>query len=90
MTHPEWAKTPGKIRLEDEDAQELVHHDEGGGPARRPVVEVGADLISWPGGIVEVGSPVDNGDGTVTRRFRSATPISAAQREFIRLLMEEQ
>jgi hypothetical protein len=52
-------------------------------------VEVGGDLISWLGSTVEVGAPVDNGDGTLTRKFRSATPVTAADREFIRLLMAE-
>ena len=52
-------------------------------------VEVGTDLLTWPGTTVEVGAPRDNGDGTVTRRFRSATPISAGTGEFIRLKMSE-
>ncbi|MFT5108786.1 MAG: hypothetical protein ACI9UA_004430, partial [Pseudoalteromonas tetraodonis] len=53
-------------------------------------VEVGSDLISWPGATVEVGTPVDHGDGKITRKFRSATSIFDGSREFIRLRMEEQ
>ena len=32
---------------------------------------------------------VDNGDGTVTREFRSTSPVGTGEREFIRLLMSE-
>ena len=52
--------------------------------------EVSTDLVNWnsgPGFTVEVGSGTDNGDGTVTRTFRSAIPLSANLRQFMRLRM---
>ena len=48
------------------------------------------DLAAWqsgPGAVVEVGLPVDHGDGTVTRTFRSLEPVSAQVRQFMRLRM---
>ena len=47
-------------------------------------VQVGGDLVAWSGATVEI-EAIDNGDGIVTRRIRSVTPISAQNREFIRL-----
>ncbi len=48
------------------------------------------DLVNWmtgPGFMLEVGAPIDNGDGTRTRTFRSTTPLDNQPRQFIRLQM---
>ena len=81
-----------EVTIEDfgGDAYLVMSYDEWAGALGVTyTVEVGGDLISWPGATVEIGAPVDHGDGTVTRKFRSATPIIAADREFIRLKMSE-
>jgi len=46
------------------------------------------DLANWmtgPGFVLEVGAPIDNGDGTRTRTFRSTTPLDNQSRQFMRL-----
>ena len=50
-------------------------------------VEYDADLTDpWSiGAVVAVGSPVNNADGTETVTVRLSTPISAADKQFIRL-----
>lgn len=50
--------------------------------------QVSTDLVNWRSGasaVVEVGIPVDNGDGTTTRTFRSLQPVSSERRQFMRL-----
>jgi len=50
-------------------------------------VEISNDLSTWRSGAgeVEVVSETPNGDGTTTFVFRSANPISATVREFLRI-----
>lgn len=51
-------------------------------------VQLSDDLLIWQSGVaavVEVGAPIDNGDGTRTRTFRSRTQLSARLRQFMRL-----
>jgi hypothetical protein len=50
-------------------------------------VEYDGDLADpWStGSVVPVGSPVDNGDGTETVTVRLSTPVTVAERQFMRL-----
>lgn len=53
-------------------------------------MERSTDLVSWqsgPAALVEVGAAIDNGDGTITRTFRSTTPLTNQLRQFMRLKM---
>ena len=53
-------------------------------------VERSTDLVDWqsgPAALVEVGAAIDNGDGTITRTFRSTTPLTNQLRQFMRLKM---
>ena len=43
------------------------------------------DAGSWLSNAVQVGAPIDHGDGTETVTFRDATPISGADRRFLQL-----
>ena len=43
------------------------------------------DAGSWLDNAVQVGAPIDHGDGTETVTFRDATPISGADRRFLQL-----
>ena len=51
-------------------------------------VEISSDLSAWASGPgnVEFVSRTNHGDGTATMVYRSADPISAASRYFVRLL----
>ena len=53
-------------------------------------VEVSGDLINWSSGSPDLMllSSLNNGDGTVTEVYRSATPTSVALREFMRVVVE--
>lgn len=43
------------------------------------------DAGSWLNNAVQVGAPIDHGDGTETVTFRDVTPISGADRRFLQL-----
>ncbi|WP_353568378.1 lamin tail domain-containing protein [Haloferula sargassicola] len=51
-------------------------------------VETSTDLVGWqtgPGVVETVGTPVDNGDGTVTETVRVVNPAAGEDERFIRL-----
>lgn len=45
----------------------------------------GADLQTWPGAPVQVGTPTSNGDGTQSVIFRDSVPETSTPRRFMRL-----
>ncbi|MBC8008910.1 MAG: fibronectin type III domain-containing protein [Burkholderiales bacterium] len=47
--------------------------------------ESSADLVDWSGVPVQVGSAVDNGDGTETVVYRDALPLAGNPKRFIRV-----
>ena len=78
------------IEVGGEDYLALTYREWQGALGVNYLVEVSHTLASWQSGplvVVEVGSPVDNGDGTITRVFRSTTPIRSNPRQFMRLRM---
>jgi hypothetical protein len=51
--------------------------------------QASADLISWANGptdIILLGEPVDNGDGTESRTYRSVSPVSASPTQYFRTI----
>jgi hypothetical protein len=48
--------------------------------------QVSSDLTNWTDTGIEMNPSIDNDDGTITRKFRSASLIGSIPREFIRLL----
>lgn len=48
-------------------------------------LQVSSDVINWTDIGIEVIPSIDNGDGTLTRKFRSSSPMKTFKREFIRL-----
>lgn len=46
--------------------------------------ELSTGLTSWGGGAVQVGTPVDNGDGTETLTFRDPSLLGASSQVFLR------
>jgi len=75
--------------VEGEEYLVMTYNEWAGASGVTYTVQVGTDLVTWPNATIDMGAPIDNGDGTVTRRTRSGTPISAQSREFIRLRMSE-
>lgn len=76
------------VNVEGEAYPALIFTEWAGaaGVTFRP--QVSSDLLNWrsgPGAVVEVGEPIDNGDGTRTRTFRSREPVSAERWQFMRL-----
>ena len=51
-------------------------------------VEVSANLQDWEVGDVEVGAPVDNGDGTETVTVRDGAPLVDGEQRYLRLVVE--
>jgi hypothetical protein len=52
--------------------------------------EQASDLANWGiGGRVLLEDPIDHGDGTETRRYRSLSPVSAELAQFFRLVLEQ-
>ncbi len=78
------------VQLAGERYLELSYRAWSGASGVGYAVEISTDFSGWgsgPGHTVEVGDPVDHGDGTVTRTFRSAQPVSSSPRAFVRLNM---
>jgi hypothetical protein len=53
------------------------------------LVEVSEDLVNWQATTLQVGAPVDNGDGTDSVTFRDDQPIGASTRHFLRLVVSD-
>ena len=50
-------------------------------------VQISTDLKLWtsaPSDVILLGEPVDNGDGTESRTFRTATPATMSPQQFFR------
>ena len=83
---------PTGIVVEDggDEYLALIYNEWTGALGVTYTVQHSTDLANWQSGpavVVEVGTPVDNGDGTITRTFRSTTPVSANDQQFLRLRM---
>ena len=52
-------------------------------------MEVSEDLVNWQATTLQVGAPVDNGDGTDSVTFRDDQPIGASTRHFLRLVVSD-
>ena len=52
--------------------------------------EYSTDLDSWAVSMAQIGSPVDNGDGTETVEFRSGQSTSEAEDQFMRVRVSKQ
>ena len=53
-------------------------------------VEVSSDLSDWQPTPHQIGTPLDNGDGTDSITVRDLQPIASGVRRFIRLAVTEQ